>query len=178
VKAPRFLCDAMLGHLARWLRAAGYDAEVVAPHTADAAILAQARFEGRTVLTCDRRLVARDVAVLHLPMAPLPRLAAELAVRAGIDWQRAPFTRCLVDNTPLRPATSAEITRIPEPARKMPGPFRACPSCGRLYWPGSHVRRMQARLESLKQAAHAARTAVSPGKPPVAERQTVAVRET
>jgi uncharacterized protein with PIN domain len=163
----------MLGHLARWLRAAGYDAEVVAPHTADEAIVTQARAEGRTVLTCDRRLVACDVTVLHLPMTPLPRLAAELAVRAGVDWLRAPFTRCLVDNTPLVPAPPAARARIPPPAHDMPGPFTLCPTCGRLFWPGSHVRRMQARLESLKQAATAARGVVPPEKRAVARTQTL-----
>lgn len=27
------------------------------------------------------------------------------------------------------------------------GPVTACPDCGRIYWPGSHVRRMRARLD-------------------------------
>lgn len=31
-------------------------------------------------------------------------------------------------------------------ARALGGPVRACPACGRLYWPGSHVRRMRAKL--------------------------------
>ncbi|MBM0207322.1 hypothetical protein JNW90_33315 [Micromonospora sp. STR1s_5] len=27
--------------------------------------------------------------------------------------------------------------------------MNACPTCARLYWPGSHVRRMLRRLETL-----------------------------
>ena len=27
--------------------------------------------------------------------------------------------------------------------------YRACPACGRIYWPGTHVRRMKKRLESM-----------------------------
>jgi uncharacterized protein with PIN domain len=38
---------------------------------------------------------------------------------------------------------------MPASARALPGPLQACPACGRLYWPGSHVRRMQARLEAF-----------------------------
>lgn len=176
--APRFLCDAMLGHLARWLRAAGYDAEVVAAHTSDAAILAKARAEERMVLTCDRRLVARDVRVLHLPMAPLPELAVHLTHCAGVDWLYAPFTRCLVDNALLIAAPPQAQARLPRPARELAGPFTFCPACGRLFWPGSHVRRMQARLENLKAAAAAARGSVPPEKRAVARTQTRLARIT
>lgn len=139
----------MLAHLARWLRAAGYDAAAVGPGASDAAVLQRARREGRIVLTCDRGLSARGVTVIHLPMVELDRLAPILTERLGIDWLYAPFSRCLVDNTPLRPATREEIARLPDPARRRPGPFNACPACGRLYWPGSHVRRMQARLAAF-----------------------------
>jgi len=52
----------------------------------------------------------------------------------------------MIDNTPLRAASGAERQRVPEAARDLPGPVMACPSCGRLYWPGSHVRRMSAKL--------------------------------
>jgi uncharacterized protein with PIN domain len=30
------------------------------------------------------------------------------------------------------------------------GEVMLCEECGRLYWPGSHVRRMQAKLESWR----------------------------
>lgn len=62
--APRFLADAMLGRLARWLRALGWD----------------------TVF---------DTAA----------------------------------------------------SRTLPGPVRRCPTCARVYWPGSHARRMRAALQ-------------------------------
>src|SRR5262249_53667807 len=30
-------------------------------------------------------------------------------------------------------------------------PLRVCPECGRLYWPGGHVRHMQQRLAAWQQ---------------------------
>lgn len=168
---PRLLCDAMLAHLARWLRAAGYDAEAVPPHTDDAAILDRARRESRIVLTCDRRMAARDVRVLHLPMTGIDGLAAALSRRLGIDWLRAPFSRCLVDNAPLRPATAAEIGQLPAPTRDMAGPFNACPVCGRVYWPGSHVRRMEERLRRFQRLAGEAPGRVGPANVPGAPTQ-------
>ena len=77
--------------------------------------------------------------------------AEHLAAALPIDWRLAPFTRCIVDNAPLRHADAADIARMPPEARERPGPFRACPACGRVYWPGSHVRRLSERLDRLAQ---------------------------
>lgn len=145
---PRLLCDAMLASLARWLRAAGHDTGLAVPDEADRSVLDACLAEGRTLITRDRHLAshAGAVAVAWLPDNGLDAQAAQLASTLGIDWLQAPFTRCLLDNHPLREATPSERGAVPERARDLPGPFRACPACGRLYWPGSHVRRMQARL--------------------------------
>ncbi|MEA2858783.1 MAG: uncharacterized protein QOC72_822 [Methylobacteriaceae bacterium] len=73
--------------------------------------------------------------------------ARQLATALGLDWKHAPFTRCLIDNSVLRPANESERMNVPERSRNLPGPFTACPSCGRVFWPGGHVQRMLARLE-------------------------------
>ena len=57
-----------------------------------------------------------------------------------------PFTRCLIDNTALDPAPPEMVAQVPASSRAAGGPLRLCPECGRLYWPGGHVRRMLARL--------------------------------
>ena len=54
---PRFLCDAMLGRLARWLRLLGYDTRYA--DLPDDALVALARAAGRVLLTRDTRLVRR-----------------------------------------------------------------------------------------------------------------------
>ncbi|MDB5447077.1 MAG: hypothetical protein JWQ97_2394, partial [Phenylobacterium sp.] len=77
--------------------------------------------------------------------------AESLTAAVPVDWTLAPFTRCVVDNALLRDATAAEVAAIPEPARTRPGPFRACPACGRVYWPGSHVKRLGEHLDRLAQ---------------------------
>ena len=51
----KFLCDAMLGGLAKWLRAAGYDAYYAREGTdvSDRTLTAKALEEGRVLLTSD-----------------------------------------------------------------------------------------------------------------------------
>ena len=147
----KFLCDEMLWGLGRWLRAAGYDAATAGQGQADGELLRRAGAEGRVLLTRDRALAARagaDVVVVALGSEGLDAGARELRARLGINWLRAPFTRCRVDNAALVPAPNEARLGVPPKARDVGGAINICPDCGRLYWPGSHVRRMQARLEA------------------------------
>jgi hypothetical protein len=148
----RFLCDEMLFRLARLLRAAGYDTYLAAGGQSDAALLDIARADGRILLTRDKQLAQRAApdAVLIAGRSP-DEEGKRLAAALPIDWELAPFTRCVVDNALLRPATALEIACMPPRSQALPGPFRVCPTCGRLYWPGSHVRRLGARLADLAQ---------------------------
>lgn len=145
----RFLCDEMLAGLARWLRAAGHDTACVDPGCNDRDLLERAKREDRLLLTRDRRLIemrgAAERAVV-LSGNGIDACALELGARLGLDWQHSPFSRCLVCNTPLQAAGPALRIRLPERLRSTPEPVTVCRDCGRLYWPGSHVRRMRRRL--------------------------------
>jgi uncharacterized protein with PIN domain len=106
------------------------------------------------LITRDKRLAAAaspDSALIE--GSGVEAEAKSLAAQAPILWDAAPFTRCVMDNALLRDAGPEEIARMPASAQAGPGPFRACPACGRLYWPGSHVRRMSDRLAEIAAAA-------------------------
>jgi hypothetical protein len=112
--------------------------------------LRQCRDEARCFLTLDRRIdehkAAAGVAMI-LPTAHLEDQARILAEAFGLDWLSRAFTRCLVDNTPLLPATAGQRARFPWLPAGDVEPVAACPRCGRVYWRGSHYRRMRERLE-------------------------------
>jgi uncharacterized protein len=138
----------MLGRLARWLRVLGWDT-AYDPATHDPALVEWARNEDRILLTRDRPLLAElrpDRALFIVADRPLEQLR-QVVTEVGLDAPGELFTRCLVCNVELRPATEAEWrTLVPSEARALPGPVRRCPGCGRVYWPGSHGRRMRATL--------------------------------
>jgi uncharacterized protein len=147
--AVRFLCDEMLARLGRWLLAAGYDTVIAEGGVPDRLLAARCAEEDRVLLTKDRHLfaVAQGVARAVLVAGDgIDETALGLRDTLDIDWQCAPFTCCVVDNEPLEPARSHAAMRVPERSRAAGGPFYVCPACGRLYWPGGHVRRMQQRL--------------------------------
>lgn len=151
---PKFLCDEMLKGLARWLRAAGYDTALAPARSRDRALLDAARAQTRWLLSRDRKLLElRHAAdwVRLLPPGSVPEWVCALNRWYGLDWQRAPFSRCLRCNTPLLEADSARRTEVPPQSRGHAKALRWCPHCQQLYWEGSHVRRMRAKLRRWDQ---------------------------
>jgi uncharacterized protein len=147
----RFLADAMLGRLARWLRVVGADTIQLPTDAPDVALVARARDDGRVLLTRDRHLLRelrphRELAIRSVvPLVQLGEVVRAFAIQRPVEL----LTRCLLDNTLLVEMTRAEITeQVPPNSRGLSGPMRKCPTCGRAYWRGSHVRRMEAALEA------------------------------
>lgn len=148
---PFFLADAHLGGLARFLRMLGFDT-LHDPALHDEQIRLIAREESRIVLTRDRELLkCRDIARgAYVHALRVDAQLAEVAERFGLAARARPFTLCLRCNLPLeRVDKSAVAARLPEQVRAAQSEFTRCLGCGRVYWPGSHYRRM---LEAMRRA--------------------------
>ena len=148
---PRFLADAMLGRLARWLRLLGFDTAWL-PDVADGELVRRAVEEGRVILTRDRKLPhewrVAGVRVLA-DASPLDQLR-DVVDAYGLAEHARPFTRCSACNTPLVPAALEEVaTALPPRVVAAQREFRRCTGCGRVYWQGTHARRMQRVLDRL-----------------------------
>jgi uncharacterized protein with PIN domain len=147
----RFLADAHLGGLARFLRMLGFDT-MHRNAFEDAEIRRLASDEDRIVLTRDRELlkcreIRRGCYVRTLkPEAQLQ----EVAARYGLGPLARPFTRCLHCNLPLQAIDKAALAhRVPENVLSAHQTFSHCRGCDRVYWPGSHHERMRAALRPL-----------------------------
>jgi len=67
---------------------------------------------------------------------------------AGLIQQRLPMSRCSLCNTPLRPAEAEEISGAAYAPRDRTGfDFFWCERCRKLYWNGSHGRRLKERMQ-------------------------------
>lgn len=144
----RFLADAHLGGLARFLRMLGFDT-LHRNAFDDAEIRRLADEEGRIVLTRDRELLkCREIrrGCYVRGLKPETQLE-EVAARYGLAAMARPFTLCLLCNLPLRAADRREVAhRVPETVLSSHQSFSHCPGCERVYWPGSHYERMRERL--------------------------------
>ena len=66
----------------------------------------------------------------------------------GIDELR-PFSRCSLCNAELvRIPREAAFGAVPDYVFETVSDFRKCPECERVYWPGSHRKRMIDKLKS------------------------------
>ena len=100
----KFLCDAMLARLARYLRAAGYDTALADNAVADRVVVRQAVEEGRWLITADRKIIEHKAArgrVVMLPHGSLDAQAEVLGKHFAMDWTGRAFSRCLLDNALL-----------------------------------------------------------------------------
>jgi hypothetical protein len=139
----------MLARFARYLRAAGHDTHLAGGTLPDREVLGHAIAEGRWLLTVDRGIMDHRLATgrtLLLPHGSLDAQAATLSAAFGLDWLGRAFTRCLVDNAVLDGANPGQLARVPPAVRETGTEVYACPACGRLYWHGTHTRRMRERL--------------------------------
>lgn len=147
----RFAADAMLGRLARWLRVLGHDTWYDIA-VADPDLVRIAGEEQRVLLTRDRHLLRelRPAQALEIrqddPLLQLRDVAGALALQPPAHL----FTRCLLCNAPLQEiAREQAAAALAHGLEGVAGPVLRCPSCGRLYWEGSHTRRMRAALERV-----------------------------
>ena len=151
---PRFIADAHLGRLARYLRFAGIDT-LWKNAWDDAELVAIAAREGRIALTCDRALLMHRTlpAGCYLRSRQPRTQLAEVARRYALALCGQQASRCLECNEVPLPVAKTEIA-----AELLPRTLAAfeqfwrCPGCRRTYWRGSHWQRMQAALAAVDRA--------------------------
>ena len=149
---PQFICDDNLGKLARYLRVAGYDTLFISP-ISDGRLLQIALEERRHILTRDLRLLERTLArdTFIITADHWPKQLQAVMTHFGLTFDPIRMlTRCLEDNT-------LTVTIDKETVESLLFPytfshfqnFRQCPQCERVFWAGSHIQAMIARLKRL-----------------------------
>jgi uncharacterized protein len=148
----KFIADAMLGTLARWLRGMGYDVAYDSS-LPDRLLLRRAREEGRVLLTRDTGLIVLKDVPEHifitsdLVEAQVSQVLKTLRLRPE---EGCFLTRCLACNGLLmvveKPEVKAEVPPFVYATQKT---FHRCPDCRRIYWEGTHVPRMKKKLQKL-----------------------------
>ena len=151
LRDPRFVADGHLGKLARHLRMAGFDT-LWLNDSHDDEIVRISNADNRTILTRDKGMLRRsDVDRGYFVRATESEAQLAEVVRAlQLETLLAPFTRCRECNTPLENVErDAVVDRLPDKVRGFYDRFKRCAGCGRVYWEGTHYRRMRAILDRV-----------------------------
>lgn len=150
----KFIVDCMLGKLAKWLKILGFDT-IYLNKAEDRDLLLLARRERRVLLTKDQELfhAAADRPRLFIESDNWQVQVAQVLNAFCLQDQARPHSRCL--------ACNIELKRIPKRlARNLVTPFvfersasfAICPSCGRVFWPGTHFEDMDRKIGRILRA--------------------------
>jgi uncharacterized protein with PIN domain len=152
-RPPRFLCDPSLGGLARWLRAAGYEArvdEAVPGHR----LPDEALRRGEALLTTEaevleRRIVVNgDLVVVWVPSALTMREQLRMVMR-DLDLGLRD-SRCMSCGGALVATPKEDVApRIPPRTAKWLDEYFVCSECDRLFWQGTHWQRIARTLKEV-----------------------------
>jgi len=150
---PRFLCDAMLGGLARWLRAAGYDAQFEYG-IKDRDLVARAQATGRMLLSSDGPMFERNVIKNgELPALYIPQQLGKLdQLRFVLDKLHLPLLspRCMACGGELRDVPKHRVMgEAPPLAYRNCEHFWRCRNCAKLFWHGTHWQKITTRLHDI-----------------------------
>jgi uncharacterized protein with PIN domain len=149
----KFVLDVHLGKLAGYVRMLGFDAEY--GHSAtDQELVQIAAGQQRVLLTRDRGLLMHNAVTrgYWLRETESRRQLAEVIRRFDLAAAVRPFSRCMACNSLLQHAEPAAVLdRLPPRIAELPYQFLLCSGCGRVYWQGSHYRRMQHWISELLQ---------------------------
>jgi uncharacterized protein len=139
----KFITDASLARLAKWLRLLGYDT-VVFKKEAGRQMLRQAEAEGRIVLTRRQDMTERqfsgnlflitDIVVGKQIDSIIEKYSLE------IESQKM-FVICLECNEKLQTLAKEEVLDLVPPyVFETRDEYKQCPRCKKIYWMGTHPR--------------------------------------
>ncbi len=145
----KFICDAMVGKLARYLRLLGFDTV----YARNARELERLRDEDKDRLLITRRKAAGGTGVIVVQSEITREQLHELKALLKPEVRHGNLmSRCIECNRELMPVGKQEIEfLVPEFVFHHYSDFRQCPSCGKVYWQGSHTKGMENVLSDVLQ---------------------------
>ena len=151
LRETRFILDVHLGKLARYLRMLGFDC-AYGRDWHDDAIIDRSLADRRIILTRDlgilkQRRVTHGYWLRH--RKPRQQLR-EVLLALDLSGQLRPFTRCMDCNGEVSGVDRATVRdRIKPEIFRQFSEFRQCQDCGKVYWRGTHYRRMLRLIDQV-----------------------------
>jgi uncharacterized protein with PIN domain/sulfur carrier protein ThiS len=151
LRQTRFIVDANLGRLSRYLRMLGFDTRFdMNLHDED--IIRIATEEKRIILTRDLGILKNSrVNRGYFIRSQQPDLQLrEVIGKFDLKGKFKPFSRCIACNGEILPIVKEKIVgRVPEQVKTNFEDFFQCAVCDRIYWEGSHHQRMLEKIDRL-----------------------------
>jgi uncharacterized protein len=148
----KYITDASLAKLAKWLRLLGFDT-IVFPREAGREMLNLAYAEKRIVLTRRRDMLERQFPgeLYFVAGTDIGSQLTEVITKFSLKIEKQKMFRiCLQCNEILSAVTKEEVSNlVPAYVYANCSIYNKCPHCLRIYWAGTHLRNSLQFLENL-----------------------------
>ena len=152
LRITRFVVDVHLGKLARKLRLFGFDT-LYRNDFSDGEIIRLSQKDKRIILTRDRGILMNG-SVTHgywIRSFRVDKQLSEVLKRFHLITQIRAFHRCTVCNGRVHSIDKERIKeQLPPRTVKYYDEFFRCGTCKRIYWKGSHYRKMEDYIQRIK----------------------------
>ncbi|MEF8848093.1 MAG: Mut7-C RNAse domain-containing protein [Candidatus Thermoplasmatota archaeon] len=149
----KFLCDQMLGTLAKWLRLLGFNTSYIKSGIEDDFLLKIAKEEKRILVTRDLELSFRakrkNIDVIHIKKTDTESQLLKVLKDKSIK-KKSIFSRCTICNTSVEKIEKEQISEdVPDRVFNNNKNFWICPKCEKIYWQGTHCDMILKKVEKI-----------------------------
>jgi uncharacterized protein with PIN domain len=146
-----FVVDCMLGKLAKWLKILGFDA-VFFNKIEDDTLLEIAKKENRILLTRDTGLIerAKNEGSLFIVSENWRNQVEQVLDFYDLWTEVDPNSRCIECNVRIKDLPREKAKNLVTPfIFENADTFALCPECGRVFWRGTHLKDMEAKIDDF-----------------------------
>jgi len=150
----KYVCDQMLGTLAKWLRIYGFDTFFANSEMDDTELIDISKKEKRVLITRDKNLmqIARKekLKVIEINTTDINQQINNVIAQVKVDPSKI-LSRCIMCNTEINEIKKEEIKeKVPKRVFEANENFWFCPKCKKIYWKGTHYKNMIEKINILK----------------------------
>jgi len=155
----KFLCDQMLGTLAKWLRIYGFDTFFPNDMIDDSELIEICKKEDRILITRDKNLVIwarrENITTIKIKSIDINDQIRTVISEKEIDSKKF-LSRCIICNSLVEDIKKVDVKgKIPKKSYENNERFWYCKKCDRIYWKGSHFENMIIKINKIKKSIEA-----------------------
>ncbi|MEA2104936.1 MAG: Mut7-C RNAse domain-containing protein [Candidatus Cloacimonadota bacterium] len=152
LRKTKFILDGNLHKLVHYMRMLGFDTEF-ANQVSEEQLIKRAKIEHRIIISRNRKLMKRRELTHGYCLATTDwiKQLGKILSRFHLYEDLKPFSRCFLCNTKLQTIDKEKIlNRLPKKVIEQQNEFTICEKCNKIYWKGSHYKKMLKFIEKLK----------------------------
>jgi uncharacterized protein with PIN domain len=149
----KFLCDQMLGTLAKWLRIYGFDTFYANSEIDDSKLLDISKNENRILITRDKTLIQiacrENIKTINIKTKEIDKQISIVLSNIKLDKTKI-LSRCIICNSLIVEIKKKNVKgKVPERVFNNIEKFWFCKRCDKIYWKGSHYEKMVEKINKL-----------------------------